>query len=78
MDAGDLDGAIETYRKFVQTFPADPVAHNSLGNALYKRGNLDGAIAAYREAVKLTKNPYDDEEYARTHNNHVCDPNVSI
>jgi Flp pilus assembly protein TadD len=33
--------------------PGDVAAHNSLGHALYDKGDLDGAIAEYRAAIRL-------------------------
>ena len=51
--AGDLPGAIATYRRARRAEPAEPRGAYNLGNALYANGDLAGAIAQYREAHKL-------------------------
>ncbi|MCH9673400.1 MAG: sulfotransferase, partial [Gammaproteobacteria bacterium] len=46
------DTAAEYLRRATDVVPADPVGHNSLGNALRELGDLEGAARAYRAAMK--------------------------
>lgn len=51
---GDIDGAIEKFKKAVEIGPYYCLAHYGLGKAyLYKYGMLDQAIIHLRESVKL-------------------------
>ncbi len=50
---GQLDKAITTYRKAVQSHPNSAEAHHTLGKALTKKGYWKEAISCYQEAVKL-------------------------
>src|SRR5690606_35184963 len=61
--AGDLSGAIQTYRQAIHLDPGFAEAYNNLGAALRANGRRNEAIAAYREA--LTRAP----EYALAHAN---------
>jgi tetratricopeptide (TPR) repeat protein len=50
---GDINQAIEYFRKAVQAAPDSVRAHFNLGIALQKRGNLGEAVAHYRQVVRL-------------------------
>ena len=50
---GNLDRAIEHFRKSVEIEPDYPPFYNDLGNALARRGRLDEAIENYRRALAL-------------------------
>jgi tetratricopeptide (TPR) repeat protein len=52
MAAGDLPGAIGTYRKLVEVNESDPVAKTYLGTALARAGNTEEAIQQFNEALK--------------------------
>ncbi|HRZ25470.1 MAG TPA: tetratricopeptide repeat protein [Spirochaetota bacterium] len=59
---GDIDGAIEKFRKAVEAGPYYCLAHYGLGKAyLYKYGMIDEAIIHLRESVML------DRKLARGH-----------
>jgi uncharacterized protein len=48
-----LDEAIATFRRGAEIYPGSPNAHDSLGEALEKKGELQAALASYRKAVTL-------------------------
>jgi len=50
---GDIDGAIEAYRKQIEVKPDHPWAWNGLGIALAEQGDIDGAIKAYRKQIEI-------------------------
>jgi tetratricopeptide (TPR) repeat protein len=50
---GQVDAAIDYYRKALTLKPEYPQAHASLANLYYERKNLDGAEQHYRRAVEL-------------------------
>ncbi len=50
---GDLDGALDAYRRGIDLDPTAAHLHVNLGNALKRKGKLDDAAAAYREAIDL-------------------------
>ena len=50
---GDLDKAIEHYKKALQVSSKYPQTRNNLGAALAKQGKFDEAIEQYREALQL-------------------------
>jgi len=51
--AGDINGAIEAYRKYLAARPDSPMALSNLGAAYAKIARYDDAIAQYRHALKL-------------------------
>jgi tetratricopeptide (TPR) repeat protein len=60
--AGDLDGAIETYRRSIETYETAE-AHTFLGWTLSFKGDYEGAIQACRRAIEVDPafgNPYND------------------
>ena len=61
-NAGDLRGAVATYRHIIQLDPAFTRAHTNLGIALQDGGDLPGAVAAFTEAVRV------DPGDAKAHN----------
>jgi tetratricopeptide (TPR) repeat protein len=63
VDKGDLDGAIDCWKKALDLDPKYVPAHNNLGNVLRDKGDLDGAIACYQKALDL------DPKYAPAHCN---------
>ncbi len=59
---GDLDKAIELYRKSIDVYPTAE-AWTFLGWAYSMRGNYDGAIEACKKAIEIDPdfgNPYND------------------
>jgi len=54
--AGDLDGAIVSYRRALASRPAYAGAHNNLAIALQERGDLEEAAHHYRQAIALEPN----------------------
>jgi tetratricopeptide (TPR) repeat protein len=55
-DKGQLEEAIEAYRKAIQLDPNFAMAYSNLGNALKDKGQLEEAIEAYRKAIQLDPN----------------------
>jgi predicted Zn-dependent protease len=53
MALGDVDGAIERYRKLIAEMPGDSQLHQSLGHALKTNGQQQGAVASYHRATEL-------------------------
>ncbi len=53
---GDIDKAIEHYRKALPLDPKPASVYSLLGSALTKRGELDEAIEQHREALRLDPN----------------------
>lgn len=53
MNAGDLDGAISIFRRNVRTYPKSANVHDSLGEALLKKGETADALAQYFRALDL-------------------------
>jgi tetratricopeptide (TPR) repeat protein len=51
--AGDINGAIEAYRRYLAARPDSPMALSNLGAAYAKIARYDDAIAQYRHALKL-------------------------
>ncbi len=49
---GDVDGAIERYRRLLEEMPGDCELHQSLGHALKTKGESAQAIEAYHRAVE--------------------------
>ncbi len=60
---GDLDAAIESYRKALALKPDHAQVHNNLGIALEAQGRHDEAVGHYRKALTLKP------DYAKAHNN---------
>jgi tetratricopeptide (TPR) repeat protein len=53
LDRGELDQAIDHFRRAVDSMPGSADVHNNLGIALATRGQSDEAIAEFREALRL-------------------------
>jgi tetratricopeptide (TPR) repeat protein len=51
--AGEIDGAIQSYRKYLEARPDSPLALSNLGAAYARIGRYEDAIAQYRHALKL-------------------------
>jgi tetratricopeptide (TPR) repeat protein len=51
--AGDIDGAIQAYRKYLVARPDSPLALSNLGAAYARIARYEDAIAQYRHALKL-------------------------
>src|SRR5215475_3239832 len=51
--AGDMDGAVQGYRKFLAVRPNEVAAHSNLGVLLAHMGRYDEAAAEYKNALKL-------------------------
>src|SRR5581483_4612673 len=56
MRNGEVEKAMEQYRKALRIVPFYSVAHNNLASALLSRGKYDLAIGEYREAIRLNPN----------------------
>ncbi len=52
--AGQLDEAVEQYRRVLALTPDDALAHSNLGTALAAQGRLDEAVGHYERALALT------------------------
>ena len=50
---GQLDAAIDAYRRSIESQPDYAVAHHNLGNALKDQAQLEAAMECYRRAVEL-------------------------
>ncbi len=50
---GDLDAAVESFRRTIALMPNAPGAHNNLAAVLAQSGEFDSAIAAYEDALRL-------------------------
>jgi predicted alpha/beta superfamily hydrolase len=53
LQEGKLDDAVATFRRGAEIYTGSPNAHDSLGEALEKKGELQAALASYRKAVSL-------------------------
>ena len=53
MAAGDLAGAIETYRKLTESNPQDVVAKTYLGTALARAGRIADATSEFLQALQI-------------------------
>src|SRR4029077_2004462 len=51
--AGDIVGAIQSYRKYLAARPESPMALSNLGAAYARIARYEDAIAQYRHALKL-------------------------
>ncbi len=60
---GEVDAAIDHYRRALEIDPGYLEAHNNLGSALAGRGQFDAAIVEYRRALDI------DPDYLMAHNN---------
>ncbi|HSM63229.1 MAG TPA: prolyl oligopeptidase family serine peptidase [Gillisia sp.] len=58
---GNIDNAIKIFKIFVQRFPKNPNAYDSLGEALVLKGDIQEGIKNYKIALKLTEDPDDKE-----------------
>lgn len=50
---GELDRALESYKKAIQTYPYDSAYYLNLGNAFSMKGNYQIAEESYRKAIDL-------------------------
>ena len=50
---GDIDGAIDKYRKVIKIDPNHAYAQYDLGFLLQKKGEKESAVDQYRKAAKL-------------------------
>lgn len=55
--AGDVEGAIELYHKYLAVRPDSPSVRSDLGVALSRAGRYDEAIAEYQAALKKAPDP---------------------
>ncbi len=55
---GQVDEAIENFRKAIQIYPNDYLVENNLGLALAARGQVDEAIEHYRKSLQINPNNY--------------------
>jgi len=55
-DTGDLDGAMERYRRAIELEPRFAHAQNNLGNALRIKGDIPAAIEHFRAAIAARPN----------------------
>jgi tetratricopeptide (TPR) repeat protein len=55
-DRGDMDGAVQHYRRAVEIRPLYDEGFNNLGNALAREGKIDEAIEQYRRALAINPN----------------------
>jgi SAM-dependent methyltransferase len=53
LQQGELEGALECFRRSIGREPRNAVAHNNLGSALNALGDVRAAIASYRKAVEI-------------------------
>jgi len=53
VDKGQIDEAIEQYKRALQSNPAYSVSYNNLGIALAQKGQLDEAIEQYQKALEI-------------------------
>jgi tetratricopeptide (TPR) repeat protein len=51
--AGDIDGAIQAYQKYLAARPESPIALSNLGAAYAHQGRFEDAITQYRHALRL-------------------------
>jgi tetratricopeptide (TPR) repeat protein len=51
--AGDVEGAIADYRKFLESQPRNVEARSNLGAALVRQGLLEDAVKEYQEALAV-------------------------
>ncbi len=52
VQAGDLDSALEEYRKILKQEEVDPNIYNLMGDVYFKKGDKEAAFSHYEEAVK--------------------------
>ena len=56
VQSGDLDLALEEYRKLLKTDAVDPNIFNLMGDVCYRKGEKEEAFRQYHEAVKAYRN----------------------
>jgi tetratricopeptide (TPR) repeat protein/SAM-dependent methyltransferase len=56
LEQGEVELALEWFRRSIGREPRNAVAHNNLGTALNAHGDIPGATAAYRKAVEVDPN----------------------
>jgi tetratricopeptide (TPR) repeat protein len=54
--AGDINGAIDAYRKYLRARPESPMALSNLGAAYARVGRYEDAVAQYQQALKIQPN----------------------
>jgi len=52
VQAGDLESALEEYRKLLKREEVDPNIYNLMGDVYFKKGDKQAAFSQYEEAVK--------------------------
>lgn len=62
-ELGQLERAVDNYRRALEINPGYAEAHSNLGNVLRDLGQLDEAVASYRRALELKP------DYAEAHSN---------
>jgi Flp pilus assembly protein TadD len=67
MEQGNVDNAINEYRRAIVMFPAISTPYYNLGIALEKQGNADDAIVEFRKAIQLNENETRNAESASYH-----------
>ena len=63
LNNGQLDEALNEFKKAIEIEPNLADAHNGLGVVYFNQGNLDAAITEYKEAIRIKP------DYAKAHNN---------
>lgn len=53
---GDLDRALDEYRRALQIYPSFVEAYNNIGEVYSQQGKRDQAISSYLDALKIEKN----------------------
>ena len=67
---GDLEAAINSYKKAASVNPDYAEAHKNMGHALKAKGDLQAAIKSYKQAIQI--NPDYDEAYNNMGNALEC------
>jgi tetratricopeptide (TPR) repeat protein len=52
LQAGKIEDAIAALRRNVELYPDSPNVHDSLGEALERKGDLAAALESYERAIK--------------------------
>ncbi len=59
---GDVDKAIENYRKAAELKPKEALYHGNLGHAYRKKDMIDEELKEFTEAAKLKKKEYEEQK----------------